>query len=241
MRIEHKKIVKVDELAHLIPRKGGATFSQLWQIFFYTRLFKYVHRQHYSQIKTAYNKIATKDNLRELCEMEYLFSPQTDIYCATNKVLPILREAGFPIETLPPEPRGMGDINELHNTEVFVQCTMLKHFYTLLFPNFRYVIPDALLVQLDTENLRYKLAFIEVEAQKPKWSDYIEHKRNNYIRLSKAMDFYEYWKENAPKLNLPVPALESLKFNVVFICSLQKDYGNGFKMVSQVSDLTQVE
>lgn len=234
MRIEQKKIVIVDELAHIIPRNGGATFSQLWQIFFYTRLFKYVHRQHYCQIKTAYNKTATKDNLRKLCDMEYLFSPQPEIYCATNKVLPILREAGFPVETLPPEPRGLGDINELLNTEVFVQCAKLKHFYTLLFPNFGYVIPDALLVQIDRKQSRYKLTCIEVEAQKPKWNEYIEDKRDKYIQLSRDISFFNYWKNVSNKLGLPEPNIETLRFSVMFVCSITKDFGKGFTFTKQI-------
>ncbi len=86
MKIEYKKTVKVDELAHLIPTKAGATFSQLWQVFYYTRLFKYVHRSQYPKIKVSYNKICTDRNLLKLCELGYLTSPQKDIYCATNKV-----------------------------------------------------------------------------------------------------------------------------------------------------------
>lgn len=235
MRIEQKKIVKIDELAHIVPRKGGATFSQLWQIFFYTRLFKYVHRQQYSRIKTAYNKICTKDNLQTLCEMEYLKSPRADIYCATDKVLPILKAAGFPTELLPPESRGFGDINELNNTDVFIQLPKLEHFYTLLYPSFRYLLPDALLVQLDRENSKYKLTFIEAEAKKPKWSDYIEDKRNKYLHLARGTDFYNYWKDKAPKLDIPVPANVDLKFSVTFVCSIQKDFGKGFNFVKSIT------
>lgn len=231
MRIKQKKTVKVDELAHMVNRDGGTTFSQIWQVFFYTRLFKYIHRQHYSQIKTVLNKIATKDNLREFCEKGYFTNPRTDIYCATNKVLPILKAADYPVEVLPPEPRGIGDVNELNNTEIFVQCTKLEHFYTLLFPNFGYVIPDALIVQLDKEKSKYKLTFIEIEASKPNWDEYIENKRDKYFHLARNMDFYDYWKITAPKLNLPVPIIEQLKFSVTFVCSLKKDFGQGFNFI----------
>lgn len=232
MSIEQKKTVKVDELAQVISFKGGATFSQLWQIFFYTRLFKYMHKSHYVRIKKAYNKICRKRIFTSLCDLGYLKSPQPNIYCATDKVLPILKEAGFPISILPPETRGSGDINELHNSEVFVSLTKLPYFHTILYPPFKHVIPDALLVELDAQNRRYKLTFIEVEAYKPKWSDYLEDKRNKYLHLASITDFYSYWKETAPKLELPVPPLDKFSFSVTFVCSIKKDFGKGFNFIT---------
>ena len=214
MIIDNKKVVKVDELAEIIPFKAGATFSQLWQIFYYTRLFKYVHRQHYSRIKPAYNKICTDKNLQKLCTLGYFSSPQKDVYCATNKVLPILKEFGiFPVNTLPSEPVGKGSINELNNTEVFVQATKQEHFFTLLYCNFTYLIPDALMIQLDRVNKLYKLTFLEIEALKPDWENYLENKRDNYLKLAKDIQFFDYWKKMCSLLELPQPKIEELKFN----------------------------
>lgn len=218
MIVEFKKVVKVDELAHLVPHKAGATFSQLWQIFYYTRMFKYVHYNHYYQIKKSFNKICTRDKLNELCRLGYLKSPRPDVFCATDKVLPILEEAGFIAETLPAEPVGQGDINELNNTEVFISLLKQQYFYTLLFPNFGYLIPDALMVLLDQENRKYKLTFIEVEAKKPDWELYIENKKKNYLKLAKDIQFYEKWKEYCELLKLPKPDM-NIKFNYQ-ICKL---------------------
>jgi hypothetical protein len=212
MRVEYKKVVKVDELAYLVPQKAGATFSQLWQIFYYTRLFKYVKYNQYAQIKTSFNKICTNGKLKDLCDLGYLKSPQPGVYCATDKVLPILKEAGFIIETLPALPVGKGDINELNNTEVFISLLKQQYFYTFLFPNFGYLIPDALMVLLDIENRKYKLTFIEVEAKKPDWESYIANKKNNYLKLAKDIQFYEKWKEYCELLKFPKPTL-NIKFN----------------------------
>ena len=241
MKIEFNKTVKVDELAPLIPFKAGATFSQLWQIFLYTRMFKYVSRSHYPKIKSSFNKICTHKNLQKLCEMGYLKNPRQDVYCATNKVIPILKETGYVTELLPQGAVGTGDINELNNTDIFVQATKLKHFKMLLFPQFGYLIPDALLLQLDSDNNKYKLTFLEIEAQKPKWNNYVENKRDNYIRLSKELSFYNYWNTIAPKLDLPIPTIDKFKFNVTFICTLNKNFGNGFKMVPQISHINEME
>jgi len=213
MKIDYKKTIKIDELADLIPFKAGATWSALWHIFYYTRLLKYVHRSYYPQIKVSFNKICTDKNLQKLCQLGYFYSPQKDIYCATNKVMPILKEAGFTVEILPPEPTGKGDINELNNTRVFISQMKQEHFCTFLYPNFGYLIPDALLVLLDKENRRYKLIFIEVEAKKTDWDFYIENKKDNYQRLSSDIKFYIIWKLYCEQLNLPKPKIELLKFS----------------------------
>jgi len=229
VKIEQKKIVKVDDLAPLIPFKAGATFSQLWQVFYYTRLFKYVHRRHYPKIKVSYNKICTDRNLRKLCELGYFKSPQKDVYCATNKVFPILEETDeFPVKLLPNETEGIGGINELNNTDVFVKLTKLPHFYTLLYPDFGYLIPDALLVQLDSENRKCKLTFIEVEAKKPDWENYIENKKDNYFKLAHDVKAYTYWVDCCSKLNIRIPDISKFRFNVSFYGSIKKEFGIGF-------------
>lgn len=223
------------ELAHLVPTEKGATFRQLWMIFYYTRMFKYVSHNQYSKIKRAFNKICTYNKLQTMCELGYLKSPSHKVYCATNKVLPVLKAAGFITEVLPAEPKGEGYINELLNTDVFVDAVKLPYFYTLLHCNFDYLKPDALLVQLDDKGRRYKLTFLEIEAQKSNWSSYLEKKRDNYLRLAKDEKFFLYWKNTAPKLHLPSPHADSLKFSVAFICNLKKDFGNGFQFIHSLS------
>ena len=245
MIVEYKKVVKVDELAFAVPRKAGATFSQLWQIFYYTRMCKYICYRHYIKIKPAFNKICTYKNLQSMCRLGYLKSPQHEVYCATDKVLPILQEAGYNIEILPAEPVGKGDINELHNTDVFVEAIKLEYFQALLFPQFcqehasqAYLIPDALLVLHDKMSMRYKLIFLEIEAKKPNWSEWIDKKRDNYLKLSKDIGFYTYWEKIATCLGSPCPKHTKLKFSVCFVGEINKDFGNGFQFVHSISELS---
>ena len=234
MKVDYKKVVKVDELAHLVPTKAGATFSQLWQIFYYTRMFKYISYRHYNLIKRSFNKICTINKLEELCRLGYLKSPQKEVYCATDKVLPILKEAGYMTDILPPESTGTGYINELHNTDIFVQALKLPHFYALLHHNFGYLIPDALFVQMDSDNKRYKLTFLEIEAKKPDWANYIEKKRSNYLKLAKDIQFYNYWTATCKILGLSKPDISDLKFSVCFIGTIKKDFGKGFSFVEHL-------
>lgn len=235
MKIQHNKTITIEELASIIPREAGATWNSLWQIFYFTRMFKYVHKKQYPKIKPSFNKICTHGKLQELCSLGYLKNPDKEIYTATNKVLPILKAAGYVTETLPFVPKGMGYINEINNTEVFIQALKLPTFETLLFPRFNdslsgqpYLIPDALLVQKHAELKRYKLTFLEIEAKKPKWKDYIDKKRENYIRLSTDKQFARYWASVCLYFGVPIPKSESLIFSVCIVGNILRDFGNGF-------------
>lgn len=185
------------------------------------------------QIKTAFNKICTDKKLLSLCDLGYLKSPREGIYCATNKVLPVLKEAGFPINTLPDEPVGNGDINELNNTEAFIRLLKKEKYTTLLFCDFKYIIPDALMVKIDKENRKYKLTFLEIETKKPDWENYIENKRDNYLKLAKDIRFFNYWSEICPLLGLPQPKIDKLHYSVYFIGNIKCDFGKGFSFIEK--------
>lgn len=235
MSIEYKKVVKVDEVAHLIPTKQGATFNQLWQVFYYTRMLKYATYRHYVLIKRSFNKICTFKNLQALCELGYLKSPRHEVYCATDKVLPILNEAGYNTKILPAVPVGQGYINEIKNSDVFVQAIKLEHFCALLYPQFKespdkspYLKPDALLVLHDADEKKYKLIFLEVETEKSNWDNYLETKKENYLKLSSDIGFYYYWNKMCGLLGFPKPDISKIKFSVKFIGSINKNFGDGF-------------
>ena len=180
-----------------------------------------------------------------MCRLGYLKSPQRELYCATDKVLPVLDAAGFNIDILPAEPVGKGDSNELHNTDVFVEAIKLEHFCALVYPQFwqkqggqAYLIPDALLVLHDKICKKYKLLFLEIEAEKPNWNEWIDRKRENYLKLSKDIGFYNYWEKIAPCLGLSCPEHAKLKFSVCFVGEIKKEFGNEFQFVHTLSSLS---
>lgn len=213
-------------LLHLSNK--NKSYQLIWDILYYTRLFKYVHRTQYKAIRSRLSLAATKKNLNYLCEKGYLKEVRPNTYCTKDKSITILKTAkyGKNLSLLPPEPVGSGDVNEMNNTAVFLEAIKLKQFYTLLYPNFEYLRPDALLVLKDEQ--RYKLTFLEIEAKKSKWVEYLETKRDNYLRLAKDETFYKFWHDTAPKLGLPCPSSEHLKFSVQFVCTIHKEFGKGF-------------
>jgi len=235
MEIITDKTVKIPELHHLLSKKGGGTWRALYDVFYYTRLFKYVHKSQYIKIKGLLFKVTADWKLKELCERGYLFSPQENVYCATDLAFPILKEAGGYQFPLPEEPKGKGDINELNNTETLIKIFREKKkeetFLTFLYPNFGYLVPDALLVELNREERKYKLTFIEVEAKKPEWEDVIKKKKQKYLSLSTDIQFFVKWAEYCELLKLPKPDIQSIKFTVTIFGNLNIDLGKGFNIV----------
>ncbi|MBK9334691.1 MAG: hypothetical protein IPM96_20390 [Ignavibacteria bacterium] len=215
----------------------------MWDLFYKTRLLKYVHHEQYPTIRKTFNKVSAEKKLKHLCNKGYLEECENGkVFVATDEVLPILQELKeYNTNLLPKDkPVGKGDINEILNTEAFIQAVKLPDFYTLLYPTeFRDshdLIPDALLVLKSKEERKYKLIFLEVEAKKPKWVEKLAGKRENYVLLSKDYRFYDYWKTTSEKIGLAIPDVSNLKFSVNFICSIKENFGNGFHFTQSLTN-----
>jgi hypothetical protein len=222
--------VKSDIVGILPKDRKNKSFALVWDLFYYIRLFKYVHVRHFQKIRKRFSHIQAAWKLDHLCKLGYLYSPQQDIYTATDKAVAVLNEISYHKPRIfPPELRGEGSINELNNTEVFIQALKMPCFSTLLYHDFGYIIPDALMMQRHNILPYYKLTFLEIEASKPDWENYLEKKRNNYLRLSQDIAFYNYWASVCPLLDLPKPDIAKLGFSVCIIGNIVKNFGYGFK------------
>ncbi len=214
------------------------SFKLVWDILYYTRLLKYVHRQQYKEIRSRLSLAATRKGLSHLCKLGYLKEVKLNIFCSTDKAISLLKDIsyitpkGCGLDLLPSEATGKGELNEMNNTRVFLEALSLDDFYALLYPNFEYLKPDALLVR--KKERHYKLTFLEIEEPKPQWHDYIEQKRDNYLRLAKDINFYNYWKNTCGSLHFPVPDILSVKFSVCFVGNIRKDFGTGFTFTSKL-------
>lgn len=220
--------------------KNGS-YKLVWDLLYKTRLLKYVHHEQYTSIRKTLNKVSAEWKLKLLCKEGYLEEcEKTKVFVATDQILPVLKELkDFNINLLPKnKPTGKGDINEILNTQAFIQAVKLPDFYTLLYPTeFREshnLIPDALLVLKPKKERKYKLIFLEVEAKKPNWVNTLVGKRDNYKLLSQDYRFYDYWKTTSEKIGLPKPDISQLKFSVNFICTLKKDFGPGFTFLNSL-------
>lgn len=232
---------KVNPILQTSPK--NRSYKLVWDLFYTTRLLKYVHHEQYPIIRKTFSKVSAEKKLKHLVKEGYLEECEKNkVFVATDNVLPVLQELKEYNTNLLPKnkPTGKGDINEILNTEAFIQAVKLPDFYTLLYPTeFREshnLIPDALLVLKSKEERKYKLIFLEVEAKKPNWIEKLAGKRENYVLLSKDYRFYDYWKTTSEKIELPMPDISQLKFSVNFICSIKENFGNGFHFTQSLTN-----
>lgn len=230
---------KVNPVLQTSAKNGS--YKLVWDLFYKTRLLKYVHHEQYPIIRKTFNKVSAEKKLKHLCNEGYLEECEKGkVFVATDLILPVLNELKEYNTNLLPKhkPSGKGDINELLNTQAFIQAVKLPDFYTLLYPTeFREshnLIPDALLILKSKGEKKYKLIFLEIEAKKPNWVNTLVGKRDNYKLLSQDYRFYDYWKTTSEKIGLPMPDISQLKFSVNFICTLKKDFGSGFTFLNSL-------
>lgn len=220
-----------EKLREVIPLNSGGSYKLLWDMLYHVRLLKYVRRSQLKDIDSRYSKICAAKKLLKLSELGLLKNTQEDIFIATDKVLPLLKQAGYNTKTLPKSIEGSGNINEQNNTSIFIQALKLPDYKFLLFPVFYdndkpYLKPDALLVRGNKD--KYKLEFLEIEASKSNWNDWLENKRINYLKLASEKQVFNYWKAQCSFLNLPVPEIADFKFSVSIIGKINKNFGEGF-------------
>lgn len=221
-----------DKLRTIIPLNSGGSFSLLWEMLYHIRLLKYVHRKQLKDIDSRYSKICSAKKLSKLTEFGLVENTYQDVLVSTPDSLELLKKLGYNTSILPKNFKGNGDINELNNTKIFIQALKLPDFMALLYPNFEYIRPDALLVRGTRD--RYKLEFLEVEAKKPNWDSYLENKRINYLKLASEKRPFSYWVSQCKLLDLPIPDINNFKFSVSIVGSIKKDFGTGFNFMNNL-------
>ena len=223
----------------IIPLKSGGSYKLLFDMLYHIRQLKYVRQSQLrlilnrkNFIKPKYSKICSVEKLNKLVELELLKNTYEDVYIATDKVMPKLHKNGYNTKLLPKEIKGSGKINQLNNTEVFIHALNLQDYKALIYPNFDYIEPDALLVR--AKDNAYKLEFLEVEASKTNWDSYIKEKRINYLKLASDPQVYSYWKAQCTYLDLPVIDIKDFKFSVSIIGNINKDFEKEFNFMERL-------
>ena len=213
------------------------SYEAIWDMLYNIRRVKYIRRGQISKIKKSYDKTCSRDKIKRLIELGLIEKTDNDILISTDKSLQLLEQLGRNISILPQIIKGKGSINELNNTEVFIQALKLPDFLALLYPRFPtnnpYLEPDALLVR-GTEK-RYKLEFLEVEAGKSNWDNYLENKRTNYLKLAREKRAYTYWTWQCELLKMKAPDIKDFKFSVSIIGKIKKDFGIGFNFMEKIN------
>ncbi len=236
--LEQLKEAEQDLLSIQQQSRTNKSLTATYEMLYKTRMLKYVRKDQFVKIRKTYGRFTSKKSLGILREKGWIDERMPGVYSTSDKTLPVLKAQGYNIDILPKIISGKGMVNEVQNTESFIGLMKMKHFEALLYPKFGeqkvWLRPDALLVLHDKENKKYKLTFIEVEAKKNDWHDYIENKKEKYLRLASDIEFYNTWVKLAKKLEFPQPEISTLKFSVLIVGSITKDFGTGFKFVTNV-------
>ena len=117
-----------NELRDIIPLESGGSFKLLWDMLYHIRLLKYVRQSDLKLINSRYSKICSIKKLDRLVELGLLKLTDNNIYVSTQKSLEILKEAGYDTRAVPKNFTGEGGINEINNTQVFIQALKLPDF-----------------------------------------------------------------------------------------------------------------
>jgi hypothetical protein len=225
------------QLQPILPLNSGGSYNLLWKMLYHIRLLKYISQPLLKTIDSKYQKICSLEKLKKYEELDLLKNTHNNVFVSSNKSLRLLKQLGFETSLLPKNLKGEGDINELNNTEVFIQALKLPNFKILLYPSFGdinnpFLIPDALLIRLNKDS--YTLEFLEIEASKPNWLEYIDNKKNNYLTLANSKLAYSYWLDKCYHLGIKPPDIKDFKFSVTFVGKIKKDFGVGFNFVDRL-------
>jgi len=202
----------------LVELAAGSSHNRIILTIYYAALLRYSTQDHLQELVKS-KSIATKKKLQVLCDHGYLVN-NDGIFTATYKSLDFLEKQGYNRKLLPSPAKGAGV--EIYNSDAICKLLQRPFYRSFLYPNFNYLMPDGLLVLADGD--RYQLNFIEIEAKKPKWAEYLEAKRVNYERLARDEIVYRYWQGIAPHVGLPCPPIEQFKFSVMCIGGLNADW-----------------
>jgi hypothetical protein len=209
----------------LVDLTKGASFSLVILTLYYAQLLRYSTAEHLKQL-TKSVKIATKKKLQKLTDFGYL-EKNEEVYTSTTKTLDLLIKNGYYPKLLPPPATGRGA--EIYNSDSLVKIIQQPFYKALLYPSFEYLIPDGLLILQDGD--RYQLNFLEIEAKKPKWEEYLEEKRAKYERLARDVKVFNYWSIYSQYLGLKCPEIEGFKFKVLCIGGFYAEW-RGWKFIA---------
>jgi hypothetical protein len=221
----------------LKPLCKGASLNDMYKLLYHICLLKYSKVEHLSKSFPRAFKVATENKLKSLCSLE-IINERQGIYTANKLTHTLLKKVkinkrNVNLELLPSLPQGYGGINEINNTDVFVNVLNLDSYYSLLYPSFDYVRPDALLVL--KKDSKYKLIFLEIEASKSNMDNWLDGKKYNYLRLAKDITVYNKWCALAKMLNLTVPEPKDFKFTIGIIGKEKKVWGDCFVFTSDLN------
>ncbi|MDY6895448.1 MAG: hypothetical protein SVO01_08565 [Thermotogota bacterium] len=206
----------------LAPIVKGASFNQLFQLFWMLAQVRYATR---GQLNAVNSKLGTAKKLHHLFTTGYL-SVKNGVHSITRKTLQILHDQNYVTAHIQQKLQG-GGAHELSVTDAVIS----EKPDFVLFPSFKrppdyfddFLIPDACLIH-KFEN-GYQIQFLEVENPKGHWEDYLSSKKVKYEVIANDYNLYDkWWRLHSERLGLQFPEVDQFKFTVLCYSKLKFDW-----------------
>lgn len=231
-------MAKSDYYPDLKDIVSGGSYQSFFQWLHNAALMRYTTEEHLKQLHEYAGKYATPKKLNTLREAGYIAAIRNgDVFVLTKKGFQALDEQPkLNTSILQRDFRGMDLKHTLEITQALINIRQEEHFFTVFYPTLtvfnsdqRELKPDACIVYRK-ENA-YKIVFLEVENPKPDsyWTEHLEGKHDQYNRIAKDIRTFDWWKEQAGKLKLPIPVLPDFCFSIRVIGNIKKEWGEGFE------------
>lgn len=208
---------KYPELADLIK---GASYNQLFQLLYKAALLRYTAPEHLKRINP---KIGTVNKTARLNELGLMHTYPAGVSVITDKGLNLLKDVGYNTGHIVKKLQGDGSGDEPVISSVMLDVMGEEDFFTVFYPHFDFLIPDACAVY--KKDGKARLVFIEVERKKGNWEKYLLDKKEKYERIGADPDIYDkWWRRWSDILKLELCPVEEFCFSVRCYSEIKFDW-----------------
>jgi hypothetical protein len=213
-------MIKADKYPELADLIKGSSYNQLFQLLYKVALLRYATPEHLKRISF---KIGTVKKTARLNELGLLNTHPSGVSVITDKGLNLLKEEGYNTEPVNKKLQGTGAGDEPVIASVILDVMDEEDFYTVFYPHFDFLIPDA--CAIFRKDGKARLVFIEVEKKKGNWQKYLLEKKDKYERIGDDLDIYDkWWRRWSGILKLDFCPAEEFCFSVRCYSELKFDW-----------------
>ena len=200
---------KSDVYPDLYPLISGISWNQLFAFIWIIASVRYATQP---QTRRINPKFGTKNKLTRLCELEYLKRSDGGFYSIGCKTLELLKKEGYNTKILQTDTTANYNPHDETLTDFILTEMEKDDFYAVIYPHFKYKIPDCCLVWKRGD--QYKLEMIELELS-PKTNEFLDNKARGWEQAFQDIDIYKvWWKRWSRLLKLKYPSVDEFKFTV---------------------------
>lgn len=181
--------MKLDDLyPDLMPILKGARFKRFCDDLYKLAMIRYAT---FEQLNAINSQVFTKTKVPKLADLGYLAISQKNICTIGHLARPLLSDQSYNISVIQKKMTAISGTHPLRVSEVLLSLMGEEDFFSVIYPHFTFVIPDACVIKR-RENA-VKIQMVEVESHKANWQEYLEVKRRSYEQLARDEEIWSIW------------------------------------------------